>query len=329
MANPLGTETKPCLPVISPNSRPLRRTQSTPTGIAFIVPHARLPGLCGIVLAVFLACMAAQPAPAQDITWNQLAVGLEAGVWNPGQACEDEVPALVVVKIDPERFRFATYQYLDEKLPAPLTIKEWQRRTGASVLVNAGLFRDDYSYMGLLLKDGRSVGTKRHPQWQGLFVAEPVVVGLRKARVLDLAVDPFTEDHPTYREAAQSLMLLDRAGKPRVRQTGKRAHQTLIAEDRAGRILIIKTADVVALWELAECLYENIPTIYQVMAMDGGASSDLLIAGHLPIRDAASSPVADLQSLQTLVDGSGMRHIPLPSVIGVLPRSTDRESLKR
>ncbi len=294
-------------------------------------PESRLPhsrercrNLLWVSVVVGLIWSTISPSVgAEGISWTHLADGLEAGVWDPGSLCVDDVPQLMIVKIDPERFRFATYHYSDEKLPAPLTIKEWQRRTGASVLFNAGLFRDDYSYMGLLFKDGRSVGTKRHPQWQGLFVAEPVMTGLRKARVLDLAVDSFTEDHPAYREAAQSLMLLDRRGRPRVRQTGKRAHQTLIGEDRDGRILLIKTADVAPLWELAECLREGIPTIQQVMAMDGGASSDLLIAGHLPIREGTASQTASLQSLQTLVDGSGMRHIPLPSVIGVLPRSSE------
>ncbi|HJU04314.1 MAG TPA: phosphodiester glycosidase family protein [Nitrospiraceae bacterium] len=267
---------------------------------------------------------ASEPIWAQNILWHHLEEGVDAGVWNPGLLCRDEVPLLVMVKIDPERVRFATYHYLDEKLPAPLTIKEWQRRTGAMVLLNAGLFRDDYSYMGLLLKNGRSVGTKRHPLWQGLFVAEPVVSGLRNARVLDLAVDPFSEDHPVYGEAAQSLMLLDRNGKSRVRQTGKRAHQTLIGEERNGRILVMKTADAASLWDLAECLHKGIPSIHQVMAMDGGASSDLLIAGHLPTETGTDTSEASLQSIQTLVDGSGMRHIPLPAVIGVLPRSMER-----
>jgi uncharacterized protein YigE (DUF2233 family) len=199
-------------------------------------------------------------------------------------------------------------------------MKEWQRRTGASILFNAGLFKDDYSYMGWLFKDGRPLGGKRHPQWEGLFVAEPIVPGLKKARVLDLSVEPFSADRPAYREAAQSLMLLDRNGKPRVRHTGKRAQQTAVGEDRDGRILLIKTTDVVGLWELAECLRDELPTLRQAMAMDGGASSDLLIADDLTANRASPEVVRALQSLQPLVYGSGIRHIPLPSVIGVLPR---------
>lgn len=253
------------------------------------------------------------------VTWEPLAEGLSVAVWEPGRTCDDEVPPLIAVRVDPERYRFVTYHYLDEKLPAPLTIKEWQRRTGAGLLFNAGLFRDDYSYMGLLLKDGRSLGSKRHAQWQGLFVAEPTVPGLRKARVVDLALEPWETDKMAYREAAQSLMLLDRMGKPRVRQTGKRAHQTIVAENRDGFILLLKTTDTVALWELATCLRSGFPDIHQAMVMDGGASSDLLIEGSLP-EAGPSSGALSVQSFQDVVDGGGMRHIPLPAVIGLLPR---------
>lgn len=256
-------------------------------------------------------------ASAQEAVWDHVAEGLAVRVWEPGLQCQDEVPLLYLVRVDPERYRFATYHFRDEGLPAPLTIQEWQRRTGASVLFNAGLFQDDYSYLGLLFKGGRSLGTKRHPNWQGLFVAEPVAPGGRKARVLDLEVDSFTADAPSYREAAQSLMLLDRHGKARVRQTGKRAHQTVVGEDREGRILLIKTADVVSLWELAECLRTGRLGIHQAMAMDGGTSSDLLIQADVLSR---RGPDTDPLPWSPLVDGSGMRHIALPSVIGALPR---------
>jgi uncharacterized protein YigE (DUF2233 family) len=257
---------------------------------------------------------------AQEVSWTSLAEGLAVTVWQPGAQCEDASP-LLMVKVDPEQFRFATYHFRDEGLPAPVTIQEWRQRTNASLLFNAGLFREDYSYLGLLFKEGRALGTKRHPRWQGLFVAEPVEPGLRKARVLDLAFEPFREDQPAYREAAQSLMLLDRTGKPRVRQTGKRAQQTVVAEDGEGRILLIKTTGMVTLRGLADCLRGGFPSIRQAMAMDGGSSSDLLIGSELltPLRNGR-----ELFQWYSLLDGSGTGHITLPAVIGIQPRIGSR-----
>lgn len=280
--------------------------------------HRRIPWGC--VLAAGLAGVTASQPPAlsQEMEWAPLVPGLAATVWEPGAHCHEEVPPLLMVKVDPEWFRFAVYHFRDEGLADPPTIEEWQRRTGASVVVNSGLFREDYSYLGLLLKDGRSLGSRRHGSWQGLFVAEPVRPGDKKAGILDLAMDPFAEDHPAYREAAQSLMLLDRKGKARVRRSGKQAYQTVLGEDGDGHILLIKTMEPAALWELADCLKNRVPTIRQAMAMDGGSSSDLLVRADLV---AASREGRSRSGWREWLDGTGGRHIPLPSVIALFPRT--------
>jgi uncharacterized protein YigE (DUF2233 family) len=256
---------------------------------------------------------------AQALAWDQVVEGLAVAVWEPGTQCGDEVAPLYMVKVDPERFRFSTYYFRDEGLSTPPTIQEWQRRTNAVVLFNAGLFREDFTYLGLLYKNGRSLGSKRHPQWQGLFVAEPAEPGLRKARVLDLTAEPLAPKQPAYREAAQSLMLVDRAGRPRVKQSGKRAHQTVVGEDGAGNILLLKTAEAVTLWDLALCLRDRLPSLVQAMAMDGGNSSDLLMAGSLLERRAGRG--GEAPPWVALADGSGTGHIPLPAVIGIFPRN--------
>ncbi|MGH9895012.1 MAG: hypothetical protein ACREA0_24130, partial [bacterium] len=126
---------------------------------------------------------------AQDLIWDILAEGLEITLWEPGARCQNEVPPVVILKVNPEHYRFSVHYFKDEGLAEPLTIQEWQHRTGASVLFNAGLIGEDYTYLGLLFKDGRSLGTKRHPFWHGLFVAEPAVPGMRKARLIDLTYE--------------------------------------------------------------------------------------------------------------------------------------------
>jgi len=267
----------------------------------------------GFAVAFTLStCLLSSYAFAQGVVWDRLADGLEVTVWTPGEACQ-QVPPLYMVRIDPERFQFSIYHYRDEGLDLPLTLGDWHQRTKALALFNAGLFMNDFSYLGLLYKEGRSLGRKRHGQWQGLFIAEPLAPSVKKARVLDLRYDAFDDDRPAYREAAQSLMLLDRRGTPRVRRSGKAAQQTVVGEDRGGRLLVIMSKGEVPLWELAVCLRDGFRDISHAMAMDGGASSDVLIGSELTgaRTDAAWQP---------LVDGKGLSHVPLPTVIGVFPR---------
>jgi uncharacterized protein YigE (DUF2233 family) len=272
------------------------------------------------VIAFWIGALPHVDAAEEGLSWERLIPGIEVSLWNPLDACP-QVPALLMLRIDPERFRFSIYQFRDEGLSAPLSIREWQQRTGAYVLFNAGLFREDYSYLGLLLKGGRSLGGKKHHSWQGLFAAEPTDGTLRKARVLDLAFDRFAQEAPFYREAAQSLMLLDRTGKLRVRDSGKRANQTIVAEDREGAILLIKTIESVSLHHLADCLHRQMPSIHQAMAMDGGSSSDV-IAGSDLLHAAKEAP--GQAEWRTLLEGTKGVHIALPAVIGISPRTGPR-----
>ena len=274
-------------------------------------PVARL--LLGVVFVVFGG---PSSTTAQSLAGDQLGDGLSISVWNPHTQCPDIAP-LVAVDIDPDRYRFTVHYYQQEGFSDPLDIHQWQEQTGHDFVFNAGLFRENYAYLGLLYGNGRSLGSKRHPTWLGLFVAEPVEDRSRRARVLDLTFDTFDERQPSYREVAQSLMLLDRTGKVRVRQTGKRAHQTLVAEQGNGHLLVLKTTEVVSLHALGECLRDAFPSLRQVMAMDGGSSSDVAVS---PLLRQATSKMAGVHTWVPLLEGSITTHVGLPAVIGVSPR---------
>ncbi|MCC6140285.1 MAG: phosphodiester glycosidase family protein [Nitrospira sp.] len=276
---------------------------------------------CRIPRAFFIALLlwATTPVLAQEPRWESLAPGLAAAIWQPDDRCLDS-DRWLVVKIDPALHRFSVHYFAQEGLPHPPMIDEWQKRTGHEILFNAGLFRENYAYLGLLLKDGKSLGSRRHNTWQGLFVAEPrLPLSAPKAGVLDLASDIFHEETPDYLEAAQSLMLLDRKGALRVRQTGKRAYQTLVAENKDGHILILKSLGLVTLHGIGQCLRETFPSIALAMAMDGGSSSDLFVSESLWKR---GDPSAAQANWKDLFAGRSTAHIPLPAVIGLSPRGS-------
>jgi uncharacterized protein YigE (DUF2233 family) len=237
-------------------------------------------------------------------------------VWKAQDQCPI-VPRMLVVDLDPERIKFSVHYYAQEGLSEPLKIDQWQKRTGHHLVFNAGLFRENFSYLGLLYKDKRPLGSRRHPSWRGLFVAEPTDSGLRKARVLDLDSEVFDEEQPPYREAAQALMLLDRTGKVRVRETGKYAYQTIVAETVAGHVLVFKSLGAARLYDIGQCLKDVFPTVRQAMAMDGGSSSDVRVLESLWQKDMETE---DRTSWKSLFGGNTGSHIPLPTVIGASPR---------
>ena len=269
----------------------------------------------------FLSLLSSPPLWAQSVVWDRPAEGLAIGVWDPSTRCQD-VPPLVVSEIDPLRYQMSVHYFRNEPFGEPPDIHEWQRRTGHDLVFNAGLFRENFSYLGLLYAKGKPLGSKRHASWMGLFVAEPREVGASWAGILDLSVDPFDEERPPYGEAAQSLMLLDRTGKVRVKQSGKQAQQTIVAELQNGHMLIMKTTQVTSLHALGECLHEAYPQIRQAMAMDGGSSSDLSIS---PSLQKAVERTDGAHPWMALLNTGPTGHIGLPAVIGISPRTTSHK----
>jgi len=273
-------------------------------------------GVLGIVTGLIPFLSPFYPVSAQTIVWDHPAEGLAIGVWDPSSVCSD-VPPLVVSEIDPLRYRIFVHYFRNEPFEEPPDIHEWQRRTGHDLVFNAGLFRENFSYLGLLYAQGKPVGGKRHTSWMGLFVAEPTEAGAATAGILDLSIDPFNEQQPPYGEAAQSLMLLDRTGKVRVNPTGKQSQQTIVGELKNGHILLMKTTEPVSLHAMGRCLHEAYPQIRQAMAMDGGSSSDVSIS---PALQKAAEKAAGTHSWVALLNSGPTGHIGLPAVIGISPR---------
>ena len=255
------------------------------------------------------------PLGAQALQWDRLAEGLAITLWAP-QQCPDVSP-MVAVDIDPVRYRFTVHYFRAERLDEPPDIQEWRARTGHDLVFNAGLFRENFAYLGLLYGNGQSLGSRQHSTWLGLFVAEPMASGTANAKILDLAVDTFDEQQPPYREAAQSLMLLDQQGRIRVRQTGKQAQQTIIGEQDNGHILLFKTTQIASLYDIARCLHFAFPALRRAMAMDGGSSSDVALS---PTLIRAGERTGENPNWARFVNGIGPGHIRLPAVIGISPR---------
>ncbi|HZC67540.1 MAG TPA: hypothetical protein VE201_02875, partial [Nitrospirales bacterium] len=121
--------------------------------------------LLGLIVVMFSGPLTTM---AQTLAEDQLGDGLSISVWNPRTQCPDVAP-LVAVEIDPDRYRFTVHYYQQDGFSDPLDIRQWQERTGHDLVFNAGLFRENYAYLGLLYGNGRSLGSKRHVTWLGLF----------------------------------------------------------------------------------------------------------------------------------------------------------------
>ncbi len=268
-------------------------------------PVARVSALVAVVVGAFLISQrTAGPH------WRELAAGIEFATLTGEPYCRSGSTAIAALRLDPAHVRLRMRHYTAEPEKRPLDITEWQRRSGALAVFNAGQYYGDYSYMGLLASGGRLISRRPHPTYRAALVAGPRHGG-RSARVLDLSRDPLHPDSLRWAEVAQSFMLFDRAGTVRVRRSDQVANRTAVGEDARGRLVVLTTEGGYTLHDFALLLRRAPLDLALAMAMDGGREAEMMVrAGGFRYAsfgqwERGAAPPAP---------------VPLPSVVTVEPR---------
>lgn len=202
--------------------------------------------------------------------------GMEFALVRGEPYCRMGLSEIAVLRLDPRRVRLRMRHYTQNGERLPLDILEWERRTGALAVFNAGQYYPDYSYMGLFVSGGETISPKLHAGFKAALVADPRSGG-PGARVLDLDEHPIRADELPWREAAQSFMLFDDDGRIRVRNSGQVAYRTAVGEDAQGRLLVMATEGGYTLYELAGLLKTLPLGLRHAMSMDGGDEASLCI----------------------------------------------------
>jgi uncharacterized protein YigE (DUF2233 family) len=260
----------------------------------------------GLGLLLFFPCLA-----AASPDWQEIRPGLNFGYIDGSGHVRSGGPQVAVLKVDPARYAFKVLAA--EKGREGFSAGQWRRLSRALAVVNAGQHTPEKDYLGLLVQDGQ-MRERMVSHLKALFLAEPQDSALPQARVLDLRYTAFDPNRNPYKEAAQSLMLLDRFGQIRVRKSPKIAHRTAVALDATGQILIMVTEGGYTLWEFAQLVAGTDLGLREVMCMDGGkeAQLDIMVDGFSYSQYGSPSSAPGILNI--------LPESPIPAAIGIYPR---------
>lgn len=243
--------------------------------------------------------------------WREIAPGLEFATLRGEPYCRRGSAAIAVLRLDPERVRLRVRHYSQQGAQRPLDVVEWQQRTHALAVFNAGQFYPDYRYMGLLASGGRWLSRRAHPGYRALLVADRKDGG-GGAEIMDLDDPDASAGHLAWNEVAQSFMLFDSSATLRVRRSERIANRTVVAEDRHHRILVLVSEGAYTLADYAWVLMHSTLQLTHAMSMDGGREAALVIAqGNF--RYATFGPWLENEAHPE----AGTARTPLPAVITV------------
>jgi exopolysaccharide biosynthesis protein len=250
-----------------------------------------------VVIAVLLVCLPvwAQGATESSTTWELLKPGMERRIYYPD---EGGGVALMVLRLDPALFDFRVHY----QPGARLSTSEWLVSTpGTVAFINANFFNSEQMVVdGLLVSDGQRFGSS-YQGFGGRFVVEAGV-----PRVIVNAEQSYRGERLEQAVEGSPVLVID--GQPNAETylwwRDSPARRSIVAEDSAGRILLMATAyGGMRLEPLSEFLAGSDLEITNAVNLDGGVSTLLYMQP-----DAGVSPYL-IRAVE-----------PVPAILAVYPR---------
>jgi exopolysaccharide biosynthesis protein len=221
------------------------------------------------------------PTPTLPADWVEAQPGLDLRQMTMPATEESDEARVIIARIDPARFRIEI-QYDPD---VPVRTSDWQTRLGATAVINAGFFQEDYSAAGLVVVDGEPYGLSFDQNGTPLDAGEGMfTVGSSGEMALRSLLDlPYDSDEP-FMDAVQALpVLIKPGGVPGDFNLPRRvAWRSAMALDKQGRLLLINISQgQVTLYDLRDWLLDIAAEleIDSAMNLDGGPSTGLIVTG--------------------------------------------------
>jgi hypothetical protein len=209
-----------------------------------------------------------------DTGWSLLQPGLERRSIDLYDEQNQQVEALYLLRLDPNRFRLDVAYH-----ETPQNLEDWQKETNALVVVNGGYFRtEDEKYIpnGLTVVNGVPLGSSYGP-FAGMLAVSDYGTELRW--LADRPYNPYEQ----LRAALQSFPVLVKPGGvlgfPAEYEDNLKARRTIIGQDRNGQILfLVAPRGSFTLHQLSVYLTESDLNLNIALNLDGGPSSGIWLA---------------------------------------------------
>jgi hypothetical protein len=209
--------------------------------------------------------------------WQQLAKGLDLGVFLSPQRSESGDSLIRVLRIDPKHFRLRLLNASALKDGRPLTARQWCRQNGLVAAINASMYQTDHKTSVSLMRTKAHINNPRLSKDKTILAFDRLGPEVPLVKIIDRECEDFQTWKKKYGTLVQSIRMISCKGKNVWRQQPQKWSTAAIAMDQQDKLLFIHVSSSFRTHDLINSLQHLPLNISRAMYSEGGPQSQLYI----------------------------------------------------
>lgn len=244
--------------------------------------------------------------------WQNLADGLELGIFDSPQPAEIGDSKIRILRIDPGRYDLKLLTASVSTKGRSLSAKQWCRQNGLVAAINASMFQADYKTSVSLMRTRTHVNNPRLSKDMTILAFDRLGSGVPAVKIIDRQCEDFKIWKNKYGSLVQSIRMISCKEKNVWHQQPKKWSTAAIGIDTADRVLFIHVGSPYSTHDLINILKTLPLQIARAMYTEGGTQAQLYIKTGAQEYEFVGHSEIDLSN-----HTNSLFSWPIPNVIGI------------
>ena len=255
-----------------------------------------------------------------DGAWQELAAGLELGIFSSPQDSEIGDSKIRVLRIDPQRYDFKLLNASASENGRPLSARDWCRKNGLLAGINASMYQADHKSSVSFMRTQAHVNNPRLSKDMTILAFDRKKSDVPLVKIIDRQCDDFKIWQKKYRTMIQSIRMISCTGKNVWSQQPQKWSTAAIGIDDRARVLFIHVGSPYSTHDLIEILKKLPLNITRAMYTEGGPQAQLYI-------NTGDHEYEFVGNYEIELNGNVKKLIsrPIPNIVGISLRPIKRK----
>jgi uncharacterized protein YigE (DUF2233 family) len=253
-----------------------------------------------------------EKAVKKDSAWQQLAQGLELGIFKAPLASEIGDSKVRVLRIDPQHYQLRLLSASASEKGRPLSARQWGRENGLVAAINASMYQEDYKSSVSLMRTKAHVNNPRLSKDMAILAFDRKDADVPLVKIIDRQCENFEIWQKKYRTLIQSIRMISCTGENVWSPQPQKWSTAAIGVDNRGRLLFIHVGSPYSTHDVIDILKKLPLNITRAMYTEGGPQAQLYINIGDHEYEFVGNYEIDLQgNMKKLISR------PVPNVVGI------------